>query len=148
MSREMEQGEGAGSDPIYVTQTQHLAQQRGTREALGRLEERMDAKLTNLEERLDNNFEALMMEIARMGRRHRHSSSSSASGFGSSPSLRSRRHDPHNHNVDHPHARHSHRMDHHIEAGIPTMMISFLANNIKNVTNVARNLNLFYSPSL
>ena len=57
MSREMEQGEGAGSDPIYVTQTQHLALQRATREALGRLEERMDAKLTNLEERLDNNFE-------------------------------------------------------------------------------------------
>ena len=79
MSREMEHGEGSGGDPIYATETQHLALQRGTHEALGRLEERMDAKLTNLEERLDNNFEALRMEISLMGRRHRHSSSSSAS---------------------------------------------------------------------
>ena len=70
MSREMEQGGGPDNDPIYATQTQHLALQRGTREALGRLEERMDAKLINLEERLENNFEALRMEIARMGRRH------------------------------------------------------------------------------
>ena len=46
------------------------ALQRATREALTRLEEWMDAKVTSLEDRIENNFEALSMEMARMGRRH------------------------------------------------------------------------------
>ena len=113
MSREMEQGEGSGNEPIYATQTQHFALQHGTQQAMVRLEEHTDSKLTSLEEHL-NNFEAIRMELARMGRQHRHSSSSSASGFGSSSSSRSRRPNPHNRSVDDPHVRqdHSHGASH------------------------------------